>query len=98
MATVGRSALWASGWALGAALGVALGAYLTATSGAGAPGVVGLDTRDLVMLPALAAGGVFIVGFLGYLVVFSRRPAPQVDGDGRTGKHHEEHGGVSRGE
>ena len=60
-----RALLHALPWALGAALGVAAGAYLTAVSGAGAPGAEGIEaTTDLVLLPALAFFAMFAAHLL----------------------------------
>lgn len=56
-----RALLRALPWALGAALGVAAGAYLTAVSGAGAPGAEGIEPgTDLVALPALAFAAMLV--------------------------------------
>ncbi len=65
-----HAALWATTWGLGVALGVALGGWLTVVGGVGMPGVASLDiTEDLIILPLLAGGVVFVVHFLGQAVV-----------------------------
>jgi len=73
---LGSALLWASSWAFGAAMGVALGGWLTAVGGSGAPGIEGIQpVTDLVLLPAVAFGAVFLVN-LGFqvLVAIVRRP------------------------
>lgn len=69
MGLVGRSVLWALSWAIGVGAGVAGGAYLSAVSGAGAPGVQSLDNSDLVNVPLMAAAAVFVVALVLKLVV-----------------------------
>lgn len=50
-----RAVFWAVTWGVGVAAGVAGGAWLSAISGAGAPGVSALDPgKDLLALPAIA--------------------------------------------
>lgn len=66
--SLGRAAAWSATWGVGAALGVALGAYLTAVSGASAPGVTALDSTETVVLPLVAGLAVFAVSFLGRVV------------------------------
>lgn len=61
---------WALTWSLGAALGVALGGYLILVSGSGAPGEQAIDpVTDLVLLPAIAFGVVFVVHLAGQFTV-----------------------------
>ncbi len=58
----GRVFILSASWGLGTGLGVALGAVLTAVSGAGAPGLSGVDvTSELLVIPWIAAGVVFLV-------------------------------------
>jgi hypothetical protein len=61
----GRTALLAASWGAGAAVGVALGAVLSATSGAGAPGLTGIDlSAELGWWPLVVGGGVFAAHLL----------------------------------
>lgn len=65
-----RTCGWGITWAVGVAVGVALGGYLTAVSGAGAPGAAAVDPiEDLVWLPAAAASVVLVVYVLGAVIV-----------------------------
>jgi hypothetical protein len=61
----GRAALLAASWGAGAAVGVSLGAVLIAVSGAGAPGLQGLDlSAELGWWPLAIGGAVFAVHLL----------------------------------
>jgi hypothetical protein len=56
---IGRAFMLACSWGLGAAAGVALGAVLSAVSGAGAPGLAGIDlSAELGWWPLVVGGGV----------------------------------------
>ena len=58
----GRTLLLSAAWGVGAGGGVALGAVLTAVSGAGAPGLSGLDAgTDLTVAPWVVGGAVFVL-------------------------------------
>jgi hypothetical protein len=71
---MGRALVLSASWAFGAGAGVALGAILTSLSGAGAPGVSGLDvTSELVVIPWIAAGAVLVAHFCGTLLVAAVR-------------------------
>jgi hypothetical protein len=62
----GRVFVLSASWGIGAGLGVALGAVLTSVSGAGAPGLSGLDaTSELVVVPWIVGGAVL----MGHLAV-----------------------------
>jgi hypothetical protein len=75
----GRVLVLSATWGIGAGLGVALGAVLTSVSGAGAPGLSGLDvTSELVVLPWLVGGIVMLVHLfatVGVGLVRARRGA-----------------------
>jgi hypothetical protein len=81
-------------WGIGAGLGVALGAVLTSVSGAGAPGLSGLDvTSELVVVPWLVGAAVMLLHLfatLGVGFVRAHRavhtPAQQEQGDERGPK------------
>lgn len=65
-----RGVFWAATWGLGAGLGIALGGWLTAVGGAGAPGTESLDlVQDVVVLPLLFGGAVFVIHLGGQLLV-----------------------------
>jgi len=71
-----RAVFWAATWGVGAGIGVALGGWLTAVGGAGAPGVESLDLmEDVVLLPVLAGGVVFLVHLAGQLAIHGVRRA-----------------------
>lgn len=72
-----RGVFWAATWGLGAAIGVALGGWLTVVGGgAGAPGTGSLDlVQDVVVLPLLVGGAVFVVHVLGQVIVAGVRRA-----------------------
>lgn len=71
-----RALFWAATWGVGAGIGVALGGWLTAVGGAGAPGVESLDLmEDVLLLPLLAGGVVFLVHLAGQLVFHGVRKA-----------------------
>lgn len=72
-----RGVFWAATWGLGAAIGVALGGWLTVVGGgAGAPGADSLDlVQDVVVLPLIVGGIVFVVHVLGQVIVAGVRRA-----------------------
>lgn len=74
MSPVIKGLFWASTWGVGAGIGVALGGWLTAVGGAGAPGVEALDlVEDVLLLPLLAGGVVFLAHLVGQIIVHAVR-------------------------
>jgi hypothetical protein len=71
-----EAAGWSFTWAIGVAMGVALGAYLTVLGAAATPGTVVLDSTELLHLPAIAGGVVFVVSFLGRAIIAAARGIP----------------------
>lgn len=92
-----RAAGWSLTWAVGVALGVALGAYLTVLGAAAAPGDVALDATELLILPAIAGGVVFVVSFVARVIIaFVRRIPSAREGDGYDGdRNHSEGNGIT---
>jgi hypothetical protein len=83
---IGRASALAASWGAGAAAGVALGAVLSAVSGAGAPGIRGLDlSAELGWWPLIVGAGVFVAHLAVTVVVAavrgegSRGPDAQTD-------------------
>ena len=76
-----RAAVFSGAWGLGVGGGVALGAVLTATSGAGAPGLSAVDvTADLLRVPLIVGSAVF-TGHLAFtlaLAALRGRRAPEI--------------------
>lgn len=71
---VARAAFWAATWAVGVALGVALGGWLTVVGASAVPGDVAIDlAEDIVLLPLVAGGVVFVVHLTGQLVAHGVR-------------------------
>ncbi len=72
-----RGVFWAATWGLGAAIGVALGGWLTVVGGgAGAPGTESLDlVQDVIVLPLIVGGAVFLAHVLGQLILAGVRRA-----------------------
>ena len=85
-----RAVLWSVGWALGAGIGVALGGWLTLAGGSGAPGAEAIDpTLDLVILPAVAAGIVFVAhaAFQVSVAAIRGRAQQRTGRDGEDDEH-----------
>lgn len=76
---LGSAILWAATWGVGVAIGVALGGWLTVVGGVGTPGPSSLSlAEDVLVLPGLAGGVVFLVHLSGQILVAlvrSRRAA-----------------------
>jgi len=84
---------WSLTWAVGAAIGVALGAYLTVLGASAAPGDVALDSTELLLLPAIAAGVVFAVSLLLRIgAALVRRVLSARQSGGKHSNDHDEDG------
>jgi hypothetical protein len=73
-------------WGAGAAAGVALGAVLSAVSGAGAPGLSGIQAGPDLLVAPWIVGGAVVVGHFGWTLLIglargrrTRESAPQDD-------------------
>lgn len=88
----GRTLLLSVSWGIGAGAGVALGAVLTAVSGAGAPGLSGLDAgTDLTVAPWIVGGAVFVLHLTWTLLVALVRGHRSRHRGAHERKDHQEH-------
>lgn len=92
----GRVLVLSASWGIGAGAGVALGAVLTSVSGAGAPGLSGLDPgTDLTVAPWIVGGAVFVIHLawsLIFALVRGRRSRDRVPGQGKGDQQRAEEG------